>query len=205
MSPALCETDTSLGAERRTKKEKPMLMIYGLITVICGIILFFMAILGHDMDLDADVDIDIDVDTDFDGVDTPESGGPGIFSLKLIMIFLIGFGICGYISESLKWSVPSIVVAIIGGFTIWFICYNALSWLYNQQSTSQISSVSFVGKQAKVTVPIPSGGTGEVYSKIKDTQKSIYLNARSKEPLKEFKKGDIVTIESVEGNTATVK
>jgi membrane protein implicated in regulation of membrane protease activity len=189
------------------KKEKSMspLVIYGLITVVCGIILFLMAILGHDMDLDADVDIDIDVDADLDGVDTPEAGGPGIFSLKLIMIFMIGFGICGFISAYNNWSVPSIVVALIGGFTIWFICYNALSWLYNQQATSQVSSVSFTGKEAKVTVPIPKGGTGEIYSKIKGTEKSIYLNARSKDVDKEFRKGDTVTIESVEGNTATVK
>jgi len=181
------------------------LMIYGLITVVCGIILFFMAILGHDIDLDADVDIDIDTDVDVGGVDASDAGGPGIFSLKLIMIFMIGFGICGFISAYLKWSVPHIVVALIGGFTIWFICYNALCWLYNQQSTSQVSSASFAGKEAKVTVPIPKGGTGEIYSKIKGTEKSIYLNARSKEANKEFKKGDVVIIESVEGNNATVK
>jgi membrane protein implicated in regulation of membrane protease activity len=196
-----------LDDKHRTKKEKSMspLMIYGVITVVCGIILFLMAILGHDIDLDADIDIDIDADVDIDGADTPDTGGPGIFSLKLIMVFLIGFGICGFISTSLKWSVPSIVVALIGGFTIWFICYNALSWLYNQQSTSQVSSASFTGKEAKVTVPIPKGGTGEIYSKIKGTEKSIYLNARSIDADKEFKKGDIVTIESVEGNTATIK
>ena len=179
------------------------LVIYGLITVVCGIILFLMAILGHDMDLDSDVDIDV-VDADLGGVDTPEAGGPGIFSLKLIMIFMIGFGTCGFLATKLNWPVP-IVIALVGGFTIWFICYNALSWLYNQQATSQVSSAAFAGKEARVTVPIPKGGTGEVYSKIHGTEKSIYLNARSKESEREFKKGDIVTIESIEGNTATVK
>ena len=179
------------------------LVIYGLITVVCSVILFLMAILGHDMDLDADVDIDV-VDADLGGMDIHDAGGPGIFSLKLIMIFLIGFGTCGFLATKLKWPVP-IVIALVGGFTIWFICYNVLSWLYNQQASSQVSSALFAGKEAKVTVPIPKGGTGEVYSKITGTEKSIYLNARSKEPEKEFNKGDMVTIESVEGNTATIK
>lgn len=179
------------------------LMIYGLITVICGIVLFLMAILGHDVDLDADIDIDPGID--FHDIDASDASGPGIFSLKLIMIFLIGFGIWGFISEYLKWPVQSIIVGLIGGFVIWFVCYKALDWLYKQQSTSQISSASFIGKEAKVTVPIPKGGTGEIYSKIKGTEKSIYLNARSKESQKEFQKGDVVKIDSVEGNTATVE
>ena len=178
------------------------LLIYGLITVICGIFLFLMAIMGSDVDMDADIDIDADVD--LDGVDASGVSGPGIFSLKLIMIFMIGFGICGFIPEYLQWAVPSIVIALIGGFVIWFVCYNALGWLYRQQANSQVSSASFVGKQARITVPVPKGGSGEIYSKIKGTEKTIYLNARAKESDKEYKKGDIVTIESIEGNTATV-
>jgi membrane protein implicated in regulation of membrane protease activity len=176
------------------------LLIYGLITVICGIILFLMAILGHDIDVDADIDAGIELG----GIDASDAGGPGIFSLKLIMIFLIGFGMCGFISEYLGLPVP-FIIGLVGGFIIWFVCYKALSWLYKQQSTSQVSSASFVGKEAKITVPIPKGGTGEIYSKIKGTEKSIYLNARSKVPQKEFAKGDTVTIESVDGNTATVE
>jgi membrane protein implicated in regulation of membrane protease activity len=176
------------------------LLIYGLITIVCGIVLFLMAILGSDVDLDADIDIDLDVD----GLDASDASGPGIFSLKLIMIFLIGFGIWGFISEYLKWPIHSVIVGLIGGFVIWFVCYRALGWLYRQQSTSQISSASFIGKEAKVTTPIPQGGTGEIFSRIKGTQKSIYLNARSKDSQKEIGKGVIVKIESVDGNTATV-
>lgn len=183
------------------------LMIYGLITVICGLILFLMAVLGTDMDMDMDIDADIDIDAGFDveGVDTGGVGGPGIFSLKLIMIFLIGFGISGFTSAYLKWPVPHIIIGLVGGFVIWFVCYQALSWLYRQQSTSQVSGTAFTGKQAKVTVPIPKGGTGEIYSQIKGTQKSIYFNARATDPQKEYIKGDVVTIKSVEGKTATIE
>jgi membrane protein implicated in regulation of membrane protease activity len=177
------------------------LVIYGSITIICGLFLFLMAVLGSDYDVDADVDIDAGVE----GMEVGEAGGPGIFSLKLILIFMIGFGISGFTSAYLKWPVHHTIPGLIGGLVIWFLSYKALSWLYRQQSTSQVRGASFVGREAKVTVPIPKGGTGEVYSQIKGTEKSIYFNARATNPQREYGKGEVVTIKSVEGKTATVE
>ena len=177
------------------------LVIYGFITIICGLFLFLMAIFGSDYDVDADVDIDVGVES----MEVGEAGGPGIFSLKLILIFMIGFGTSGFTSAYLKWPIHHIIPGLIGGFVIWFISYQALSWLYRQQATSQVRGTSFVGREAKVTVPIPKGGTGEVYSQIEGTEKSIYFNARATSPQKEYGKGDVVTIKSVEGKTATVE
>ena len=178
-----------------------VLVIYGLMTIICGLILFLMAVFGADYDVDADVDIDVGLE----GMEVGEAGGPGIFSLKLILIFMIGFGISGFTSAYLEWPVNHIIPGFIGGFVIWALSYQALKWLYRQQSTSQVRGASFVGGEAKVTVPIPKGGTGEVYSQIKGTEKSIYFNARATSPQREYGKGDIVTIKSVEGKTATVE
>jgi len=177
------------------------LVIYGLITIICGLFLFLMAVFGSDYDVDADVDVDVGVE----GMEVGEAGGPGIFSLKLILIFMIGFGISGFTSAYLKWPVHHIIPGTIGGLVIWFLSYKALSWLYRQQSTSQVRGTSFVGREAKVTVPIPKGGTGEVYSQIKGTEKSIYFNARAASSEREYGKGEVVTIKSVEGKTATVE
>jgi membrane protein implicated in regulation of membrane protease activity len=160
-----------------------------------------MAVLGSDLDVDADVDIDVGVE----GMDMGDAGGPGIFSVKLVLIFMIGFGICGFTSAYLEWRFPHVISGLIGGSVIWFLSFKALSWLYSQQSTSQVRGTSFVDRQAKVTVPIPKAGTGEVYSQIEGTEKSIYFNARAASPEKEYGKGDVVTIKSVEGKTATVE
>lgn len=186
------------------------LVIYGLITTVCGGLLFVMAVFGadSDIDMDADVDIDMDMDVDVDAdvdVDGLQMGGPSFLSLKLILIFLIGFGLCGFLSVQLKTQLHHVIVGLIGGGALWFVSYQALSWLYRQQSTSHVRAVAFVGEQARVTVPIPAGGTGEVYAQKTKGGKSIYLSATAQDSNKEYAKGESVTIKSVEGTTAIIE
>jgi membrane protein implicated in regulation of membrane protease activity len=176
------------------------LILYGLITVFSGGLLFVMALFGADHDIDVDVDADVDV-----GLDGFEAGGPSVLSLKLILIFLIGFGLCGFLSAYFKTQTHHVILALIGGSAIWFVSYQALSWLYRQQSSSHVRGVSFVGQEAKVTVPIPKAGSGEVFCRIEEGNKSIYLNARAQDSEKEYQKGQTVTIRSVEGTTAIVE
>ena len=177
------------------------LLIYGLMAVIPGLILLIMGIFGAD----TDVDVDVDVDVDFD-VDAGDLGGPGALSLKLILLFLVGFGACGYLATYLKWPVHHILWGLIGGCLAWFLGYQLLKFLYVQQSTSQVKLTSFVGKQGRVVVPIPKeGGTGEIEATNKSTGQSAYFNARAADPQKEFNKGEFVTIKSVSGKTAVVE
>jgi membrane protein implicated in regulation of membrane protease activity len=185
------------------------LVLYALITIISGILLFVMAVFGADSDVDADVDADFDVDADMDldaaGMDMGEFGSPGILSLKLILFFFIGLGAIGYLSAYLKWPLHHVVWGLLGGAVAWYIGYNILKLLYNQQSTSQVNAAHFVGEKARVTVPIPKAGVGEINAASEKTGQSIYLSARALDPEKQFNKGDIVTIKSVTGGTASVE
>jgi membrane protein implicated in regulation of membrane protease activity len=185
------------------------LVVYALITVICGILLFVMAVFGADTDVDADVDVDFDVDADMDldagDMEVGEVGGPGKLSLKLIMFFFIGFGAIGYVSAYLKWPLHHIIWGLLGGAVAWYIGYTILKMLYKQQSTSQVRAASFVGEQARITVPIPKAGVGEISAASEKTGQSIYLSARADDPEREFNKGDVVTIKSVTSGTATVE
>jgi len=174
------------------------LVLYGLITVVSGGILFLMAILGADQDIDVDVDADV-------GLDGFEAGGPSVLSLKLILIFLIGFGLCGFLAAYFHTQTHHVILALIGGATIWFVSYQALNWLYRQQSSSHVRGASFVGKEAQVTVPIPKGGNGEVFARMDGSNKSIYFNARAQDGDAEYQRGQTVTIRSVEGTTAIVE
>lgn len=175
------------------------LLIYGLMVVIPGLILLFMGIFGAETDVDADVDMGVDVDVG-------DLGGPGALSVKLILLFLVGFGTCGYLSAYLKWPAHHTLWGLIGGCLAWFLGYQLLKLLYEQQSTSQVKLASFVGKQGRVVVPIPKeGGTGEIEATNKLTGQSTYFNARAVDPQKEYNKGEFVTIKSVTGKTAVVE
>jgi hypothetical protein len=185
------------------------LVVYALITLICGILLLVMAVFGADSDVDADVDADFDVDADMDfdaaDMDVGEVGGPGKLSLKLILFFFIGFGAIGYVSAYLKWPLHHIIWGLLGGAVAWYIGYTILKLLYKQQSSSQVHAALFVGEQARVTVPIPKAGVGEISAASEKTGQSIYLSARALDTEKEFKRGDIVIIKSVTGGTASVE
>ena len=180
-----------------------LLIFYGLMAVIPGLILLLMGILGTDTDVDADFDVDADVDLD---VDAGDLGGPGALSLKLILLFLVGFGASGYVSSYLQWPLHHVLWSLAGGGLAWFLGYQLLKLLYEQQSTSQVKLTSFVGKQGRVVVPIPKdGGTGEIEATNKQTGQSAYFNARASDPQKEYEKGQFVTIKSVTGKTAVVE
>jgi membrane protein implicated in regulation of membrane protease activity len=185
------------------------LLIYGLITVLCGGLLAVMAIFGAESDVDADVDADFDVDADVDvdvaDLEAGEFGGPGKLSLRLIMFFLVGFGLAGFIAVYANSPVPHLIVALGGGCVFWFLGYQVLKLLYQQQSNSQIRARSFTGKQARVTVPIPKGGMGEIEATDKQTGRSVYFSARAPNSENEFQKGETVTIRSVAGGTAVVE
>ena len=180
-----------------------LFLIYGLMAVISGLLLLFIAVFGADADIDADIDIDADLDFD---VDAGDLGGPGALSVKLILLFLVGFGATGYMAAYFEWPVHHVLCGLIGGGAAWFIGYQLLKLLYEQQSSSQVRLSSFVGKQGRVVVPIPKeGGTGEIEATNKKTGQSTYFNARAANPEKEYEKGAFVTIKSVSGKTAIVE
>jgi len=180
-----------------------LFLIYGLIAVIPGLLLLFISIFGAD----ADVDADIDIDTDFDiNAEAGDLGGPGAISVKLILLFLVGFGATGYLSVYFKWPVHHVLCGLIGGCVAWFLGYQLLKFLYEQQSSSQVRLTSFVGTKGRVVVPIPKdGGTGEIEATNEDAGQSTYFNAKAADPKKEYEKGAFVTIKSVTGKTAIVE
>jgi membrane protein implicated in regulation of membrane protease activity len=180
-----------------------LLLIYGLMAVIPGLILLFISLFGAD----ADVDADIDVDTDFDlNAEAGDLGGPGAISVKLILFFLVGFGASGYLAVYFKWPVHHVVAGLIGGGVAWFLGYQLLKILYEQQASSQVQLSSFVGTQGRVVVPIPKdGGTGEIEATNEAAGQSTYFNARAADPKREYEKGTFVTIKAVTGKTAIVE
>lgn len=185
--------------------------VYGLMVILPALLLVVMVIFGigegaeADMGGGLDVDAEIDVDSGMDAGGIAEAGGPGLLGIKLILSFIIGFGLVGFLAWHFNWPVPHIVAGLIGGVIFYAAVYRLLKLLYKQQANTLISSASVMGKKALVTTALIKGGTGEVKAEDPKTGGTIYLRARAVDPEKEYRTGDEVKIVSVFSGMAKIE
>ena len=194
-------------------------MIYAIITISTSLILVVMVLLGGEADVDADVDVDADldmggdIDMDMDAdieadleadVDV-EAGGPGHFGLKLVLGFVIGFGLGGFLAVKYNWPLPHYLAGLAGGLCVYTLEYQLLKMLYRQQANTQVSGASLAGTKAIVTHRIAPGQIGEIRAVAPGTAQSIYLRARGVDIDKEFADGTEVTVKSVATGLARVE
>lgn len=168
-------------------------MIYAVMTIATSFILLIMVLLGGDADVDAGVDVGAEV------------GGPGYFGLKLLMGFIIGFGLGGFLAVHYAWALPHYLAGMAGGLIIYVLEFQLLKLLYSQQANTQSRASSVVGHTAIVSHPITKGGTGEIKTTIPRTGSSLYLRARAVDPKMEFADGTEVRVKSVSTGLARVE
>lgn len=120
---------------------------------------FFFGELHEAFDTDGDFEAEMDSDLDGDLHD----GSPGIFSLKVISVFLAAFGGFGAIAMSLGLGVLlSMLAGLAGGFVLAAVVWYFAKLLYSQQATSQVDTADLIGRKAEVIISIPAQGLGQV-------------------------------------------
>lgn len=147
----------------------------------------------HDVDLDHG-------DVDFDH----EHGGPGLLSIRNLMLFMVGFGAAGAIATHYGFSLA--VASFFGALTgLAFAVLGLLLFrvLHQQQSNSLVSDRAFVSKAARVTVAIRPGELGQIVTQ-SDQGGDRYWSAQTTGTRKVIGVGEVVTIESIVGDTAIV-
>ncbi len=181
-------------------------IIYLLMVVVPTVLLAFMLFLGLDSGADIDADIGADFDVDIDGgLEIGDfADGPGIISLRLIMAFIIGFGLGGFLSLAYGWIIPHWICGIIGGLAIYYLVYLLLRLLYKQQASTQINHLSLEGRKASVSIAIKSGKVGEIKVTDIGTGLTSYMIARSYLEGEEFEKNEVVIVKSITGDIARV-
>jgi len=187
-----------------------MEVIYAAITFISTGVLVWMLVAGMDHDVDFDTDVDVDADVDFDADVDVDHGGPGPLGVKLILLFLVGFGTMGFVASYFNWNflgtkVDHLFVAVAGGAASYWLLYQLLKLLYKQQATSQIVGHSIVGRSALVVIAFGKGGVGEINAEDPKTGQTIYMRAQSIDTEAEFKKGDRVKVKAVINGLAQVE
>lgn len=128
--------------------------------------------------------------------------GPSIFSVRVLSVFATAFG--GFAALSVYQGAGvffSTVVGLVGGGAFGMAVYFFARFLYNQQSSSLVSTADLQGLPAQVIVSIPAGGIGQVRCIVGES--SIEKIARSKDgaaiPL-----NSQVVIEEVAGENVVV-
>jgi len=189
-----------------------------LFSLIVGGILLASSILlgGKDIDADADVDADLDLDADGDleaeaeGFDK-DVGGHGdvagflylFLSLRFWIFFMAFFGLTGIVIDLLglasQW--VGFGAAVTMGLGTGLAATSAIRWLAGDTSARTATSSDYVGKTARVLVPMKGEAVGKVRVDIRG--QSVDLLATGIEP-GDFAGKEEVLIVEMDGPRARV-
>jgi len=123
----------------------------GAVGLLFTLVSFLFGEIFEAMEFEGDFDHEIDHD------------GPGLFSVRVISVFVTAFGGFAAISNSHGiGTVASSLLGIAGGVLLGGVVYLFARFLYSQQASSTISSDDLLGLIAQVVVSIPEGGMGQV-------------------------------------------
>lgn len=161
---------------------------------------------GADIDVDAGVDADIGGDADFAGdADIHGAGGVNVLSflkIRRIFFFAFFFGLTGLLTGLGMGSVGTLLTALGTGL----VCAWLGDWIISRLTTSAASSSlepeDYIGLEARVTVPIASGGRGKIAGVLKGH--NIEFLARASQEGQELAPGVQVLVLSVEDGVAVV-
>jgi len=94
-------------------------------------------------------------------------GGPGIFSGRVMAVFITAFGGFGAVATYYGLGpIPSSGVGFASGLVFGTAIYTFARFLYGQQASSDVGSKDLVGQIARVIVTIPAGGVGQVRCRV---------------------------------------
>ena len=171
------------------------MLIYILIAMTGLFLLLVMLLVGEVFGGDHDVghhEIGHDGDT----------GGPSIFSIRIMSAFLTAFGVGGVVARYYNWSHPAASgLGIVAGVVMAGIVFQFAKLLYSQQASSELRMHGLVGTHAEVSIAIPSGGVGQVVI-TSGGARSEHI-ARSADG-RAFARGTTVVITSLGGDSVTV-
>jgi hypothetical protein len=94
-------------------------------------------------------------------------GGPGIFSTRVIAVFITAFG--GFGAIATRSGATPLIASLIGlgsGVIFGGAILVFARFLFNQQASSDVRSTDLVGQNARVIVAIPPNGVGQIRCRV---------------------------------------
>lgn len=164
--------------------------LFGLIVLVGG------SIFGHDHDHNHDFGHGHDHDS---GGNEPTVS---IFSVKVIGMFVMGFGAAGTIARFYRWSAVQASLAGLGaGVLLGLVMYGVLRAIYGQQANSLVRTEDALGRNAIVTIGIGPDSPGQVEVSIGDLRRTYVAQSTGG---KTFHKGDLLRVVDCYGSQLIV-
>ncbi|MBN1486110.1 MAG: hypothetical protein JW981_00625 [Anaerolineae bacterium] len=129
--------------------------------LVVQFILNLMGLAGDELDFDTDLDVVGDFDGDVEVSDFDIQDGLGIFSIRTILAFLVGFGWTGVVT--LNMNIPlfiSILIALLVGVVFMLVVFWLMRLIYGLSESGNIRIENAVGATGKVYLPVAAKGTG---------------------------------------------
>jgi membrane protein implicated in regulation of membrane protease activity len=130
-------------------------------------------------------------------------GGPGIFSTRILSVFVTAFGGFGAVATYYDLStVAASGVGFVSGTGFALIIFAFARFLYGQQASSEVRTTDLVGQSARVVIGIPADGVGQVRCRVGEELVDKIARARDGAAIAE---NTIVRIEELLGDTVVVR
>ena len=168
--------------------------IFAALTVVGMLYFLTSLIFGGDL---GDFGLDLGIDFGFGGGDT--DGG---FGAMLVAAFLSGFGAIGLIGRLSDWNLlTTLLFAAVVGLVLGRAVVSLLKFVVSQQSES-IRDENLIGSNARVTIDVPAGKTGEAILEGTSVEKHTIRAVDDDEALS---KGDSVTVVNIQNGILYVR
>lgn len=133
------------------------------VAVGCFVLLLGSMMMGHDQDHDGGGDHDHDA-----------GGAMNVFSVKVVLMFGVGFGAGGFIGarNDLQW-LGSSLSGLVGGLIVGGIGYAFLNALFSRQGSSTVQTGTLVGVTGIVDTGIDAQGIGRVMVSLPSGQETF--------------------------------
>ncbi|MBN1510064.1 MAG: NfeD family protein [Sedimentisphaerales bacterium] len=173
------------------------MVIFVTIAIAAFIVVAGGFLLGHDHDFDHSIDTDASYEA---GVDS--HGVIGIFSMRVIATFVMGFGAAGAVALYYGAGYPlASVIGVAAGVILAALMYGIMLLFIEQQASSVTPTDSLLGCTGTVTVPIDKDALGEIGVSLGGEYHTFTARAHDSGPLG---KGSTVRIVAVSGSVLTV-
>ncbi len=149
------------------------MLLFATIGILGFAILLVSLLFGHDQDHDFS-------GTDHDALSDGD-GGPSIFSMKMLAIAMVGFGVTGFgVIAGTDWTMLVASLFGMGGAAVMgLIGFTIIKSVWRQQASSTITRADIIGAMGRLIDAIPAGGVGQIACSVRGRE-DTYM-ARTKD------------------------